>query len=163
MENRTFMDWVGVHYDKIRSLFKSRSHNANNDFDEDAFNDAFIKCAQRFGNTATTYEDVVKYFWIAYINTIKSSSHDKFDEFNIELHDCIDDTDDDHASYIYNIVMDAITEAFGEDDMMIYSLYKYHGWKKIDLINAGYDCSNLDIRIKTIHRFVKAYCKKKFK
>jgi hypothetical protein len=68
--------------------------------------------------------------------------------------------DPSRADCIYRIVMKAITDAFGEDDMMIYSLYKYHGWTIDELTDVGYDCKNLDIRVKTIHRFVKAYCKK---
>lgn len=167
MNTGTFMDLISIHYKDIKNLFKSRSYNRNIDFDEDSFNDAFIKCAQRFGNEIINYDVSVKYFWIAYVNTYKnnkSNMHsDIQDEFDCSLHDTIDDDDPSYAAYIYNIIMAAIKVAFSEDDMMIYSLYKYHNWSKQDLIDAGYDCKNLEIRIKTIHKFVKAYSKKHVK
>jgi hypothetical protein len=56
--------------------------------------------------------------------------------------------------------MTTVSEVFGEDDMMVYSLYKYYGWSENELIDAGYDCKDLNNRIKTIHKFVKSYCKK---
>jgi hypothetical protein len=60
-------------------------------------------------------------------------------------------------------VMDSVSEQFGENDMMVYSLHKYHGWSKEDLISDGYDCSDFEERIRTIHRFVKTYGKKRIK
>ena len=162
MKSGTFMDIIGVHYTEIKSLFKSRLYNLNMSFNEDLFNDAFIKCAQKFGNTEITLELTTKYFWTAYLNTIKSSTKQKrLDTVQLDeaIHDCIDESDNAYALNIYNVVMDAITERFGEDDMMMYSLYKYHGWSKDDLIGEGYDCTAFDTRIKEIHKFVKTYCK----
>jgi hypothetical protein len=161
MKTGTYMDLVSVHYDDFKKTFASRDNNRGRRFDEDSFNDAFIKCANRFGNNVITYDDALRYFWIAYSNTAKSIKHNDI-ELDDTMYDIIDDEDPSKANYIYNIVMAAITEAFNEDDMMIYSLYKYHGWSEKELVEAGYDCKNLDVRIKTIHKFVKAYCKKHF-
>lgn len=168
MKTGTFMDIVGINYDTIKSLFKSRLHNMNIPFNEDALNDAFIKCAQRFGNTMLDYNTVIKYYWVAYINTIKSNKP-KLDCISIDsdIHDCIDNTmystDELHAINIYNIVTDLITDKFGEHDMMIYMLYKFHNWPKDDLVESGYDITYIDTRIKEIHKFVKTYCKKYIK
>jgi len=165
MNAGTFMDIISVHYKDIRKLFTNRLINQAIKFDDDSFNDAFIKCAQHFGNEQITYDDAIKYFYVAFTNTIrgnviktkKNLSYDELDE-SIE-----DDTDDDDhtqfAKYFYDTIMSAITEAFNENDMMIYSLYKYNDWTKQDLIDSGYDCKNFDVRIKNIHRFVKEYVK----
>ena len=151
MKTGTFMDIIDAHYKDIVSLFKSRLYKIEKTFDEDVFNDSFIKCAQRFGNNTITYDDAVKYFWIAYINTVKGVETKRlnhpFESIDIMDYDCIDENEHSYAQYIYNIVMSAITEAFNEDDMMIYSLYKYHGWTEKELADAGYDCKNIDIRI----------------
>lgn len=167
MNNGTYMDIVGVHYKDIKTLFKSRLHNNEQQFDEDSFNDAFIKCANRFGNAIITYDNAVRYFWVAYVNTVKGTRSKALsrlmESLDDEELDCIDDDDPTFAKHIYNIIMAAITEAFSEEDMMIYSLYKYHNWTEKDLTDAGYDCKNLEIRIKTIHKFVKAYSKKNMK
>jgi hypothetical protein len=163
MKSGTFMDIVSVHYTEIKSLFKTRSYNNGIKFDEDLFTDAFIKCAHKFGSEIISYDVSVKYFWIAYLNTVKTefNKQNKLDivPLDEELHDCIDEDPHAHAINIYNIVMDAIAEKFGEENMAIYSLYKYHGWSINDLMGEGYDCTELNSRIKEIHKFVKSYCK----
>jgi hypothetical protein len=163
MISGTFMDIVATHYDKIKSIFKSRLHNMGIPFDEDALNDAFIKCAQRFGNTNVEYTVVIKYYWVAYLNTLKSNKN-KLEcvSLDIEMHDCIE-TDNTEIINIYNTIMDIISEKFSETDMMIYSLYKFHNWSKSDLEQSGYDTNNLESRIKEIHKFIKTYCKKHMK
>jgi hypothetical protein len=167
MKKGMFMDIVSVHYKDIKNLFRSRMHNKGVKFDEDSFNDAFIKCSQHFGNEVIDYDIAVKYFWVAYVNTCKTNiakEHNSLkDEFDCSMHDSIDEDEPTYAKNIYNIIMAAITEAFSEEDMMIYSLYKYHNWTEQELVDAGHDCKNLNIRIQTIHKFVKAYAKKYMK
>lgn len=169
METDTFMNIIAHKYDNIVSLFKSRLYKMNMQFDVDLFNDTFIKCATKFKDDKITYETTIKYFWTSYLNTIKTDiiKSDKFitDSLDEEIHDCIDNTynelyDTDYAKDIYNVVMNAISVKYGEDEMTIYSLYKYHNWTEQDLILEGYDCTDLHNRIKKIHKFVKAYCKK---
>lgn len=158
------MDTIGIHHDEIKSLFKSRAYKSGMSFDEDSFNDAFIKCAEKFGNDEVPYETIVKYFWVAYTNTYKSNiaKEQRIEtvELDIASHDCIDEPD----TNVYNIVMDAIAFKFGEELMMMYSLYKLHNWSKDDLIDAGYNVDEcFDLTIKEIHKFVKTYCKKRVK
>lgn len=166
MKRGQFMDIISVHYKDIRKLFISRSSNNGFQFSEDSFNDAFINCSLHFGNNTIDYDVAVKYFWIAYRNAIycehsKSARTVLQDEFSDDIID--EECDDEFAKYIYDTVMNAVTEAFSEDDMMIYSLYKYHNWSIQELTEAGYDCKNIDIRIKNIHRFVKEFIKLKYK
>ena len=168
----TFMNIVASKYKDIKSLFKSRLYKMDIQFNEDvedAFNDTFIKCVNKFNNEIITYEITIKYFWTAFINTLKSNIIKNtvicIESLDTEIHDCIDDTynelyDDNYSKELYNTIMNAITVKFGENDMNIYCLYKYHGWTKNDLIAAGYECINLETRIKKIHRFVKTYNKK---
>jgi hypothetical protein len=163
MERGNFMGIVGAHYKDIRNLFICRVKKLGRPFSDDSFNTAFIKCAERFGDKEVGYDDVVRYFYVSYLNT--ELKNDKMKE-RFELCDEFDDILDDDQSFattLYDKVMDAVKDTFNENDMMVYSLYKYHGWTKEDLENDGYDCANLDIRVNTIHRFVKTYCRKKFK
>lgn len=163
MKTGTFMDIVGIHYDDIKRIYISRDLNSKQKFNEDSFNEAFIKCAKRFGNDIITYDDAIKYFWIAYVNTCKNEY--KY-ENSIEFYDEYPEIEEESESFskqLYNTIMNAIENAFSEEDMLIYSLYKYHNWSKQDLISAGYDCNNFEERIKNIHRFVKEFSKKNFK
>ena len=133
MKTGTFMDIVSTNYDDIRRIYCSRDNNAGRKFSEDAFNEAFIKCASKFGNSIITYDDVIKYFWIAYLNTNKKDMINNSKLDYIEEYPEILDDDEDYAHYIYNDIMEAIEEEFSENDMMIYSLYKYYGWAREDL------------------------------
>lgn len=165
MKRGQFMDIISVHYKDIRKLFVSRSSNQGYQFSDDAFNDAFISCALHFGNKTIDYDCAVKYFWVTYRNAIHCE-HSKTEKTILqdEFEDIVDETyDSGFAEYIYDTVMNAIVDSFGEEDMQIYSLYKYHGWTQQDLIDSGYDCKNLEIRIKNIHRFVKQFIKLKYK
>lgn len=161
MDTGTFMDIVGVHYKDIKSLFISRDVKKGLQFNEDSFNTAFIKCVEQFGNKPITYDDVLKYFYVTYktvrCNELKYySKTDVCDEFT---DDFIED-DKSYAESLYEDVMNEITKRFGEEDMMIYSLHKYHDWSIEDLEDDGYDCVDFEERITTIHRFIKKYCKK---
>lgn len=167
MTSGTFMDIIGIHYDDIKRLYASRDKNNNIKFCEDSFNDAFIKCAKKFGNDIITYEDAIKYFYVAYVNTHKGSYNSQIDVVfdNLENNNIeeISDKDDaenvEYAKYIYDITMSAIKEVYNENDMYVYSLYKYHNWSEKELISSGYDCTNFKEKIKEIHRFVKKYHK----
>lgn len=167
MDAGTFMDLISVNYNKIRSLFRSRLRNMDMKFDEDSFNDAFIKCAQKFGNERITYEYTIKYFWAAYLNTIKAniSKEHKIDVVAIdtELHDKTDEDEDEFAESLYNTVMDSIAKEFGDDAMMIYSLYRLHDWTKKEIIDYGYDCEDFDDCIIEIDNFIKINYKHKRK
>lgn len=163
------MNIVAYKYNDIVSLFTSRLRKMDMQFDEDLFHDTFIKCANKFSTEKISYETTIKYFWTSYLNTIKTDiiKSDKFitDSLDEEIHDCIDNTynelyDTDYAKDIYNLIMSAISLKYGETEMIIYSLYKYHDWSEQDLLLKGYNCTDLNNRIKKIHRFVKAYCKK---
>ena len=161
------MDIIASKYNDIVPLFKSRLIKQGIQYDEDLFNDSFIKCADKFGSEQIDSDLAIKYFWTTYINTIKSEFNNNIciESLDEEIHDCIDNTynefvEDDYAKDTYNTIMNAITSKYGEEDMYLYSLYKYHEWTEQDLIDAGYDCIGLDKRIKLIHKFVKSYCKK---
>lgn len=168
MKTGTFMDLISSRYKDIKSQFKSRSFDGA--FDEDAFNDAFIKCAMHFNNDMIDYDCAVKYLFTAYKNThmgnLYKEHEDLKESFDIDLHDKCDDDDDAHTRYaqaVYDDVMKAVSLEYSEDDMLLYSLYKYNGWTAQDLTDAGYDCSNIKAKVKDIHQFVRKYCKTHFK
>jgi hypothetical protein len=162
MKTGAFMTLIADNYDDVIKLFKSLSRKTCIDFDEDSFQEAFLKCAKKFGSEQITYDEATKYFWAAYLNTAKSELvHDnKFSYIDSEeiKDEIIDETDDDYSD-LYIDVMNAIQKKFGKEDSQIYILYKYHDWTEDDLIATGYDCENFTERIKKIHRFVKSYKK----
>lgn len=152
------MDIVSVHYKDIVLLFKSRRNII--EFDEDLFGDAFIKCAEKFGNNTIDYDTAIKYFWVVYVNTVKSNfiNKAKHQIISIEDTDDINDIqDEDIVIYEYDIIMDSITKKFGENEMQMYRLYKYHNWTEDELKSIGIHLNKNTI--KEIHKFVKSYSK----
>lgn len=161
MKSGTFMDIVGIHYDDIKRIYSSRDKNRGQKFCEDSFNEAFIKCAAKFCNNIITYEDAIRYFWVAYVNTKKNtfkytSSIELCEEYSDDI---IDDNESSLAEKVYDITENILKKKFGETEMLIYILYKYHNWSEKDLEISGYDCTDLKSRIKTMHSYVKEYWK----
>lgn len=149
------MDIVSVHYKDIVSLFKSRQHIV--EFDEDMFGDAFIKCAEKFGNNTIDYDTAIKYFWVVYVNTVKSNFINKAKHQIVSIEDIDDISDIQEDVVIYDVIMDSISKEFGENEMQMYRLYKYHNWNEDELKSIDIDLNKNTI--KEIHKFVKSYSK----
>jgi hypothetical protein len=166
MNTGTFMDLISINYDSIKSTFKIRLYNIGMSFDEDSFNDAFIKCAQKFGNTEISYDCMIKYFWVTYVNTIKTniSKEHKIEvtSLDVEIHDVIDD-DDCYIYELYDKLMNDISKEFGKETMAIYSLYKFNNYTKEQIIECGYDCEYFEETITEIDTFIKNKYKHKHK
>lgn len=154
MKSGNFMDIISVHYNDIVSLFKSRRNVI--DFDEDMFGEAFIKCAYHFGNNEIDYDTAIKYFWVVYVNTVKSNFINKSKHQIISIDD-VDDIIQDDDCHIYNDIMNMIEDKYGESQMQMYRLYKYHNWTEEEL--ASIDIKLDKTLIKDIHKFVKSQCK----
>ena len=171
MKYGEFMHLIADDYDNIISIIVSRSVKCYNmDFDEDIFGESFIKCAQRFGEEKISYDDAIKYFWVVYLNGMKSKfiADSKINHINIEEfeEDYTEKSIEEHLIYkesdlekseFYNRVMDAISEEFGEEDMHLYRLYKHHNWTLEEISNIGISCSNFSDRIKAINKFIKTF------
>lgn len=161
MGSGTFMELIGDNYNEVVTLFKSISNKKGINFDEDSFSDAFIKCANRFKDEIISYETATRYFYKAYINTVKSqfALNDKFNYIEIEeIQDNIIYNEDSSEFYIE--VMDLITSKFGKEDMQLYSLYKLHNWTIEEIEEADIDCTDFEKRIKKINKFIKSHYKK---
>ena len=120
MENGTFIDIVSIKYKDIRISFNNWSKNRQLVFDEDSFNDAFIKCADHFKDTIITYNDAIKYFWTAYIHTVMNNK--KHNSFSTELSESIDVIDSNYNEDIdtlYNIIIKDIQQKFGNNAVQL--------------------------------------------
>lgn len=130
MENGTFIDIVSIKYKDIRISFNNWSKNRQLVFDEDSFNDAFIKCADHFKDTIITYNDAIKYFWTAYIHTVMNNK--KHNSFSTELSESIDVIDSNYNEDIdklYNIIIKDIQQKFGDDAVQLIHNHFIHNTK----------------------------------
>lgn len=149
------MDIVSVHYKDIISLFKSRQHIV--EFDPDLFGDAFIKCSEHFGNTEIDYNTAIKYYWVVYVNTVKSNFINKSKYTTISL-DNLDIIDDSSIDNFYNEVLNSISQEFGENNMQMYRLYKCYNWSEDELNSIGIILDKH--KIKEITKFIKSKYRK---
>jgi hypothetical protein len=154
MKSGSFMDIISVHYKDIITLFKSRQHIV--EFDPDLFGDAFIKCTEHFGNNEIDYETAIKYYWVVYVNAVKSSFINNAKNQTISIDDVDDMIQDDECS-IYNDIMQMVEDKYGESQMQMYRLHKYHNWSENELASIGIKLDKT--LIKDIHKFVKTYGK----
>ena len=83
------MDIISAHYKDIKKLFVSRISNHGLKFNEDSFNDAFIKCAQHFGNDIIAYDDAIKYFYVAFLCRVCYYNLNKSVPFGTVLGGCM--------------------------------------------------------------------------
>lgn len=120
MEKGTFTDIVSIKYKDIRISFNNWSKNRQIVFDEDSFNDAFIKCAEHFKNKIITSDEAIKYFWTAYIHTVMNNK--KHNSFSTELSDNIDIINNEYnydIDAIYDIILKDIQQQFGNNAMQL--------------------------------------------
>lgn len=131
MELMTFADIISNYYNDIYTLFKSRMHRRDMHFNEDAFNDAFIKCSEHFKSDLISYDHAVKYFWTTYINTVLNEKiHDSYTTELPEDYDCECDEYNYDIDNLYNTIIDDIDMEFGEEGMEVVNNYLKH--KKSD-------------------------------
>lgn len=128
MERMTFTDIVSFNYKDIKTLFYSRMTKRHLKFDEDAFNDAFIKCAMHFENEYISYDEAIKYFWTAYIHTVLNYKlHDSHStEYLPELYDQIDNEYNQNIDELYDIIITDIKNEFGDDGVLTVINYLNH-------------------------------------
>lgn len=116
MEPMTFADIISKYYTDIYTLFKSRMHKRDMCFNEDAFNDAFIKCVEHFKNDLISYDYAVKYFWKTYIHTVLNEKiHDSYVTELPEDYDCECTEYNYDIDELYDTIMNDVQDTFGYD------------------------------------------------
>ena len=100
MYDNEFSKLISEEFDLIKSKFESKSISLYEEFDEDVFIDAYIKCCEVI-NKPLSKEECIKYFWTAYANRFKTmQSKNKYTSFHdIQKNQIISINE----SYNYNI------------------------------------------------------------
>lgn len=159
------MDIISVHYIDIRRLFHSRLSNIGKGFDEDAFNDAFIKCALRFGEKEISYEDAVKYYWVAFLNTIRTADGNKLQyDLDAEIdEEIIDEPYDEEIDEMFDHICDGIEKEFGKEHLLAFKMVVCDGWSMNELIENKYVTPEFKNTYNKIRKFAKKNYSDKWK
>lgn len=150
METMTFVDVVSFNYKDIKTLFQNRSIKRHLMFDEDAFNDAFIKCAEHFENELISYDTAIKYFWTAYIHIVLNHKiHDAHSTGYSDIYDCEDIIYNIDIDYIYNAIINDVKNKFGDEGVNV--LFSYLNKQPISDKNmAKRICKYIKIKYKEL-------------
>ena len=112
-------------YDGFKKEIITLGRKYNIQFDEDVFNDTYIKCYEILKNREITEEGVKYYFWVAFLNnTRKKYRHSKFKPLLCELNEnfCSNDNDfdsDEEENDNEIIVSNESTALFDEENYNI--------------------------------------------
>ena len=127
MELMTFADIISKYYNNINTLFKSRMHKRDMKFDEDSFNDAFIKCFEYFKDNLISYDDAVKYFWTVYIHMVLNEKiHESHETELPEDYDCECPEYNEDIDNLYNTIIEDVRTEFGESGVDAINEHLHH-------------------------------------
>lgn len=123
----TFADIISKYYNDINTLFKSRMHKRDMEFNEDSFNDAFIKCFEHFKDSLISYDDAVKYFWTVYIHIVLNEKiHESYETELPEDYDCECPEYNKDIDNLYNTIIEDVRTTFGESGVDAINEHLHH-------------------------------------
>lgn len=140
MTKGNFNDIISQNFNEIQRNFKSGAQNKGYPYDEDVMNEAFVSCSKSLKDKELSKSEAIKYYWVAYINKIKTKLLSK--KCNIPLDDsidCLDEEYDNTIDSIYDIIIEGIRDKFGIRDAHVWELYICKGKSAKEIRNMGFD------------------------
>ena len=161
-----FADIVADNFYEIINNFKRGLKSKGFGYDEDILSDTFISCNTVLKDKLMTKEEGINYFWVAYLNKLKTHAQQKsnivyiddltFDgEVECPELDIIDETYNKDIDILYDYIMDNIREKFGKEEADIFELHICKGIHTKELIGVGYTNINFEYLVKKIKRYIK--------
>ena len=164
-----FADIIASDYNNITKKFEHGLKSKGYTFDEDIFMDTFISCNNTLGDKILSSEEAIKYFWSSYINKLKTISSQK--EYLVYIDDMndgecedpwegLDIADTHYDSYVddlYNYIMNAVKDKYGEEEAKIFDLHINNGVHTKTLVDMGYKDVNFEYLVKKIKRYIKTH------
>ena len=158
---QTFSDIVAANYNEIRRNFKNGLIAKGYAYDEDIMSDAFLSCYNTLKDKAITKQEALKYYWVAYINKLKTkiqkeSLIDYHEDMAEEFEDIEVTKYNDTTDRIYNIIISGLQDQFGVRKATIWEMYACQGKSSKEIKAMGFnDISNYAYFTKMIKRYIK--------
>lgn len=151
-----FVEIISQNFVEIRNNFKSGLRKLGYEYDEDILADTFIKCNSTLNDKKLTKKEAIKYFWTAYVNTLKNVKlrNKKITEFP-ENFDMINDEYNDDVDKLYDTVMEILYNNFDENDVNIWIQYKFNKTTFNEILKLYDSDKNLQYIFKKIGKFLK--------
>lgn len=152
-------------FHEIKNNFKRASARHNLVFDDDIFIDTYIKCSEFLINKKMTEEQVIQYFWTAFVNNIKKTYRkSKYKLVKIELeengnlipeiNDIIDEPYDDRRYRIFDTIIENIKQKFSEDEYNAWYLHFVENktYEELNKLNYNMNFHNV---FRNINNYIK--------
>ena len=152
---------VSLYYDTIKTNFKIACGKNNIKFDDDLFNDTYLKCFYALDNKDISEENAIRYFWVAYSNNEKkkyrtSKYTPKINELDEKIVYDADIENNEDRYIIFDILVNSVTKKFGEEITNAWLLHFTDNKTYDELKNMGYKTLNFH----NVFRRINAYIKK---
>lgn len=148
----TFSFYISNYFYEIKSNFQSGLKKRGLKFDEDIFSESCLKCLETLKDKEITEQEALKYFWVAYVNRLKTPDKILFESFD-EI-DIMDEDYDSEIDELYDILIENLNKKFDNDLVEAWRLHFAKGVKYKELKEMGYDY-NFNPEFKKIIRYIK--------
>ncbi|MBR6515576.1 MAG: hypothetical protein IKT40_01835 [Bacilli bacterium] len=160
MNEKTFSDIVAENYTEIERNFRSGLKSKGYPWDEDVMNDAFLSCYNSLKDKKITKQDALKYYWVSYLNKLKTKSHspsivdykedmaEEFDDIEVTKYDATIDR-------IYDIIIWGLQDQFGVRKASVWELYTCRGIPAKEIKKMNINCvDNYSYFTKQMKRYI---------
>ena len=169
-----FADIVADNFYEIQRNFKRNLKGKGYEYNEDILSDTFISCNNTLKNKMLTKEEGIKYFWTAYVNKLNTAASQKNNTVYIaelsyhdedswgpyneyEDIDTIDEQYNSDIDKLYDYIMEAIKDKYGEIEANIFELHICKGIHTKELKELGYGDINIEYLVKKIKRYINTH------
>lgn len=151
-----FVEIISQNFAEIKNNFKSGLGKLGYEYSEDILADTFIKCNSALNDKKLTKKEAIKYFWTAYINTLKNIKvkNKKFIEMPENI-DMINEEYNNDIDKLYDAVIKMLYDKFGEEDINIWIQYKFNKTTFNEILNIYNNDKSLQYMFKKIGKFLK--------
>lgn len=161
MNEMSFTDIVAANYNEIVRNFKAGVKNHGHVFDEDIMNDAFVSCFNSLKDKKLTKQEVIKYYWVAYVNKYKTrQEHEQIMDCYDNVEEEFEDIENEHynstTDKIYDIIISGVQDHYGVRKATIWEMYACQGKSSKEIRAMGFnDIDNYAYFTKQVKRYIK--------
>ena len=147
-------------YETIKTNFKIACAKNNLIFDEDLFNDTYLNCFYTLNGKNITEKNAIQYFWTAYSNNSRkkhrvSKYRPKLKSIDEKYEDKDEDDYGEKRFQIFDIMIDSVTNKFGNEISNIWQLHFIENKTYNDLIKMGHEKINFHNLFRQINSYIK--------
>lgn len=128
-------------FHEIMENFKRASMKNRITFDYDIFIETYIKCDEKIKNKDLTKEQIIQYFWVAFLNNTKNKNKQmsKINMVDVEnAAEILDEPYDERRTIVYETIINYVQSNFNEIEFKVWYLHYAENKTYDELTEMGY-------------------------